>query len=97
MLMKLSTISRLASAAVVTGISTVAFATPAHAMVPDPPGYGSDGSTSSSSGSTISDNGTNWSLLGAEAATGVAILGAGAAGFVLVRRHNHHTHLPHAA
>lgn len=94
--MKLSTISRLGSAVAVTGISTLAFAAPAHAMVPDPPGYGSDSSYSSGGSATV-DNGTNWSLISAEAAGGIAIVGAGAAGFVLIRRHNHHTHLPHAA
>lgn len=95
--MKLLTISRLASAVAVTGISTVAFAVPANAMVPDPPGYGSDPSSSSYTGSTTQNDGTNWSLIGAEVAGGVAIVGAGAAGFILIRRHNHHTHLPHAA
>jgi hypothetical protein len=94
--MKLSTISRLASAVAVTGISTVAFAVPANAMVPDPPGYGSDPSSSTYNGTTV-DDGANWSLIGAEVAGGIAIVGAGAAGFILIRRHNHHTHLPHAA
>jgi hypothetical protein len=93
--MKISTISALASAAVVTGISTLAFAAPAQATVPEPPGSGSDG-TSSFSGPTTQDDGTNWSLIGAEAAGGVAIVGAGAAGVILIRRH-HHGHLPHAA
>jgi hypothetical protein len=95
MLMKLSTISRLASAAVVTGISTLAFAAPAQAMVPDPQTFEAPGS--STSGTTAADDGTNWSLIGAEAAGTVAIVGAGAAGFILIKRHNHHTHLPHAA
>jgi hypothetical protein len=95
MLMKLSTISRLASAAVVTGISTLAFAAPAQAMVPDPQTF--EAPASSTSGTTIVDDGTNWSLIGAEVAGGIAIVGAGAAGVIMIRRHNHHTHLPHAA
>jgi hypothetical protein len=96
--MKISTISRLASAAVVAGISTVVFAAPAHAMMPDPPGYGYDSTSSTTPSSTVVQNdGTNWSLIGAEAAAGVALVGAGAAGVILVRRHHHHTHLPHAA
>ena len=90
--MNVSTLSRLASAAVVTGVATIAFAAPASAMQPDPPGYGYD-----QSGQTVSDSGTDWGLIGGGAAAAVAVVGAGAAAAIGIRRHHHHDQLPHAA
>jgi hypothetical protein len=87
--MNVSTLSRLASAGVVTGVATIAFAAPASAMQPDPPNYGYDQNT----GQTVDDGGTNWGLIGGGAAAGVAVLGAGAAAAIGVRRHHHHA--PH--
>jgi hypothetical protein len=86
--MNVSTLSRLASAGVVTGVATIAFAAPASAMQPDPPNYGYNQDV----GQTV-DDGTNWALIGGEAAVGVAVLGAGAAAAIGLRRHHHHA--PH--
>lgn len=90
--MHIATLARLSSAAVVTGIATLAFASPAGAQVADPPGYGSDGSSSNSS--TTSDNGVNWTELTAGGAGGLVVVGAGVATVLTMRRHRMQ---PHAA
>lgn len=90
--MNITTLARLSSAAVVTGIATFAFASPAGALVADPPGYGSDGS--GSTGSTTPNAGVNWIQITESSAGGLAVVGAGVATVLTVRRHRAQ---PHAA
>ena len=87
--MNLSTITRLGSAAVVTGIATLALASPASAGVADPQG----GDIGSGSSSTTVDAGTNWAAVTAGTAGGVAVLGAGVATALTVRRHRAQPHV----
>jgi hypothetical protein len=89
-LMNLSTVTRLGSAAVVTGIATLALASPASAVVADPQG----GDLGSGSSSITVDAGTNWTAVTAGTAGGLAVVGAGVATALTVRRHRA---LPHAA
>ncbi len=73
-------ISRIASAGIVTGIATLAFAAPAQAMVPDAPGAGTHNTTGSPSGDP------NWAALSAGGVGVIALAGAGVA-VVRSRRH----------
>jgi hypothetical protein len=90
--MNIATLARLSSAAVVTGIATIAFASPAGAEVADPPGYGSDGS--GSTGSATPSGGVNWIEITEGTAGGLVVVGAGVATVLTVRRHRAQ---PHAA
>ncbi|MGA8210017.1 MAG: hypothetical protein WB441_14795 [Nocardioidaceae bacterium] len=81
--MDISTISRLASAAVVTGVAGVVLAAPAQAIVPDSPGYGSGPAA------VVEEGGTNWAAVTAGGVGGLALVGAG----VVVSRRRHH-HVP---
>jgi hypothetical protein len=90
--MNITTLARLSSAAVVTGIATFAFASPAGAQVADPPGYGSDGS--SNTHTTTLNGGVNWTEITAGSAGGLAVVGAGVATVLSMRRHRAQ---PHAA
>jgi hypothetical protein len=89
--MKLSTAARIASATVVTAVATLSLAAPASAMLPDPQGGAITGS--STGGATV-DDGTNWTGIAAGGAGGVAVVGAGVATVIVLRRHRHE---PHAA
>jgi hypothetical protein len=81
-----TSITRLASAAVVTGITTLAFATPASAMQPPEPVGSAD------TGPVVTeDNGIDWAPLGAGALGGIALAGAGVAAAAGLRHRRHAT------
>lgn len=81
-------LGRLASAAVVTGITTVALAAPASAMqVPEPYGPPDTGPAVTEGG-----NGIDWGPLGVGAIGGVALIGAGAAAAAGMRHHRQAAH-----
>jgi hypothetical protein len=84
--MNTSTITRVASATLVTGVATLAFASPANAIRPDPQGSASDVGVTTS---VTTDDGTNWSGIAAGSAGGVAVVGVGIATAVTLRRHRH--------
>jgi hypothetical protein len=102
--MNTSTARRIASLGLVSAAATFALAAPATAgpIPPDPVplhyGQGVDAAPAStgtgSSTTTVSASGTEWAQVGYGAAGGVALFAAGAAGFVMLRRHQH---LPHHA
>jgi hypothetical protein len=87
--MNISTVTHLGSAAVVTGIATLAFASPAGAM--QNPGPEDRGSSPSTTSVTVKDD-TNWTGMAAGTAGGVAVLGAGIATAITLRRHHVHPH-----
>jgi hypothetical protein len=81
-------INRLASAAVVAGVTTVALATPASAMqVPEPYRPPDTGPAVTESGTGI-----DWGSLGLGAISGVVLIGAGAAAAAGMRHHRHAVH-----
>jgi hypothetical protein len=87
--MALRTVSRLASAAVVGGVASLALAAPAGALVePGGPGGTSGGST----GITTPAPGTSWELLpiAVGAAGGLALAGIGFAAATGMRRRDEH-------
>ena len=87
--MNVRTLGRLASASAVTGVSVLALAAPAQAQQsPYPPGLDDQ------QGQTV-DNGTDWTTIAGGIAGGVAVVGAGTAAVIVLRRH-HHPHVPHA-
>jgi hypothetical protein len=88
--MAFRTVSRLASAAVVGGVASLALAAPAGALVePGGPGGTSGGSTGIT---TPAPAGTSWELLpiAVGAAGGLALAGIGFAAATGVRRRNEH-------
>jgi hypothetical protein len=85
--MSIKVVTRLASSVVVAGIATLSFATPAHALVADPPGSGTSTTSSTS-------DGPNWPAIAAGSVAGVALVGAGVA---TVRTRRHHRQVPHVA
>ena len=88
--MNISTLARLASGATISGIAVLAFGSPAGAAVPDPPGYGHDGSSSTTS--VTLDGGTNWTAIILGSAGGIVVVGAGATRVWAVRRHDRLVH-----
>lgn len=96
--MAVRTITRLASAAVVTGIATLAFATPANAINPHQPDPNSRGSTAGSwnypPAPTSADESSTWDLLpiATGALGGIALAGATVAAAVGLRRHHQAAH-----
>jgi hypothetical protein len=88
-------ITKLASAALVTGAASVALASPAAAEHPSDP-FGGGSGTSSGSGTTISaDPGWEVSQVAAGALGGLVLAGAGVATVAGLRRHQ--GHLAHPA
>jgi hypothetical protein len=77
-----TSIARLATVTVVTGLSTFALATPAFAQQPPEPGGLPDRGVV-----TEADSGIDWAPLGAGAVAGIALVGAGAAAAAGTRRH----------
>jgi hypothetical protein len=98
-----STTRRIASIGLVSAAATVALAAPATARLVPPPdmapqhagqGYNPASGNGGTGGSTAASSSTDWAQIGYGAAGGIALFAAGAAGVVLVRRHQH---LPHHA
>lgn len=87
----IATIRRLASAALVTGVTSVALAAPASARVLPP--YPDDGQVATDNG-TQADPGWEFAQVATGAVGGIALVGAGAAATVLLRRHGRHTAHP---
>lgn len=84
--MNTRTLTSLASAALVTGVTTLALAAPASAMrVNDP--YPGGGDSSTVSPGQPEDDGWQFSQVATGAAGGLAVAGAGAAAAVGLRRH----------
>lgn len=93
----MDTTRRLAGLGLASAAATLALAAPANAVIPpgpaSPTGPHSATSTASSSVATVASS-TDWAQVGYGAAGGIALAAAGAAGVMLVRRHQH---LPHHA
>lgn len=89
-------ITRLASAAVVTGIATLALAAPASAAFPKDPAIGGDLSRIGDV-APVSTNDSGWELVqvATGAVGGLALAGIGVAAAAGLRRH--HDHLAHPA
>lgn len=87
----MATIRRLASAALVTGVTSVALAAPASAMFRPP--YPDDGVVVTDNGAQA-DSGWEFAQVATGAVGGIALVGAGAAATVLLRRHGRHTAHP---
>ena len=87
-----ATIRRLASAALVTGVTSVALASPASAVVrpPDPDGAG----VVVTDTGTQADQGWEFAQVATGAVGGIALVGAGAAATVMLRRHGRHAAHP---
>ena len=86
-------ITRLAAAAVVTGITTLALASPASAQFPKEPELGSRVEPTGSGTVTSTDSGFDYGALAGGALGGIALAGAGVAAAAGLRRH----HLAHPA
>jgi hypothetical protein len=100
--MNSTTVRRLAGLGLATAATTVALAAPATAGPVPPPdvqvqhagsGYAPGGGSGSTS-TPAASSGTDWAQIGYGAAGGVALFAAGAAGVIMIRRHQH---LPHHA
>jgi hypothetical protein len=84
-------IIRLASAAVVTGIATLAFAGPADAVFPKEPETGSRIEPVGPATPTV-DDGWELSQIASGALGGIALAGVGVAAAAGLRRHGHAAH-----
>ncbi|HJR39326.1 MAG TPA: hypothetical protein VJ819_13175 [Nocardioidaceae bacterium] len=84
-------ITRLASAAVVTGIATLAFAGPADAQYPKEPDLGARVEVTGTGTPTV-DDGWELSQIASGALGGIALAGVGVAAAAGLRRHSHAAH-----
>ena len=86
---------RITTATVVTGIATLAFSAPANArLLPDPPAIGHQ-TTSTGSPPAPGSTGAVWGQIALGAGAGVVLSGAGAAALAGKRRRS--AHAPHPA
>jgi len=84
-------ITRIAAGAVVTGIATLALATPANAIIPpQPPGEREFTGQGSPASTPTTDEGWTWQEIVGGTAGGVALAGIGVAAAVGLRRRNEH-------
>lgn len=94
-IMAIRTVSRLLSAACVSGIATLALAGPAAAYNDSGPGSGGGLSDGNGTGiTTVTVEETAWELLpiATGALGGLALAGVAATAFASVRRHSHMAH-----
>lgn len=87
----ITTIRRLASTALVTGVTAVALAAPASARVLPP--YPDDGVVGTDNG-TQADQGWEFAQVATGAVGGIALVGTGVAATLLVRRRGRRTTHP---
>lgn len=85
------TITRLASAAVVTGIASLALAAPAGAQFPKDPGVGG-GIPTDTGGTLTTDEGWSATQLASGALGGLALAGVGIGAAAGLRRHRQTAH-----
>jgi len=83
-------ITRIAAGAVVTGIATLALATPANAIIPPQPPGQLEFTGQGSPTTATTDAGWTWQEIVGGTAGGVALAGMGVAAAVGLRRRNEH-------
>lgn len=87
--MAIKSITRLAAAAVVTGIATLALSGPASAAFPKAPDVGARVEPTSTP-TTTTDDSFDYTALAEGALGGIVLAGAGVAAAAGLRRHNQH-------